>query len=84
MKKQDVLSVISRLFIIDKDNITHETKFDDLGIDSLDLYTLIMHFENEYNIDIEVSAVNDIYTIGNLFDVLRLKDVPEKYLKIGE
>ncbi len=46
------------------EDITKETKFSDLGIDSLDLAELAMNLEDEFGITLEMSA--DISTIGIL------------------
>ncbi|MGN1408779.1 MAG: acyl carrier protein [Eubacteriales bacterium] len=46
------------------EDITNETKFSDLGIDSLDLAELTMNLEDEYNITLEMS--NDIATVADL------------------
>lgn len=46
------------------EDITNETKFADLGIDSLDLAELTMNLEDEYNITLEMS--NDIATVEDL------------------
>ncbi len=48
------------------EDITKETKFSDLGIDSLDLAELAMNLEDEFGITLEMSA--DISTIGILTD----------------
>ncbi|NLL46005.1 MAG: acyl carrier protein [Clostridiales bacterium] len=36
--------------------ITEETKFSDLGIDSLDVTELVMSIEDEFNIELEIDA----------------------------
>ena len=56
----------------DASEITKETKFDDLGIDSLDITELIMILEDEFNIEIPME--NSIRTISDL-----VKKVEELY-----
>ena len=46
------------------DEITNETKFSDLGIDSLDLAELAMNLEDEFNITLEMTS--DIATVDDL------------------
>lgn len=48
----------------DASEITKETKFDDLGIDSLDITELVMILEDEFNI--EITMENSIRTISDL------------------
>lgn len=45
-------------------DITLETKFSDLGIDSLDLAELAMNLEDEFSITLEMTS--DIATVGDL------------------
>ena len=46
------------------EDITNETKFSDLGIDSLDLAELAMNLEDEFSITLEMTS--DIATVGDL------------------
>jgi acyl carrier protein len=45
-------------------SITPETKFEDLGLDSLDMVDLIMALEDEFGVEIE--AEEDLKTVGDL------------------
>lgn len=49
---------------IEEENITLETKFSDLGIDSLDVVELLMCIEDEF--DISVEPDQSIKTVGDL------------------
>lgn len=49
---------------IEEENITLETKFSDLGIDSLDVVELLMCIEDEFNITVEPDQ--SIKTVGDL------------------
>lgn len=54
----------------DKD-ITAETSFkDDLGVDSLDLFELVMAFEEEFGLEIPSEDLNDLLTIQDVADYL--------------
>ena len=49
---------------VDEENITSETKFADLGIDSLDIAELIMNIEDEVDIEMEMDA--SLQTVGDV------------------
>lgn len=49
---------------VDEENITSDTKFADLGIDSLDIAELIMNIEDEFDIEMEMDA--SLQTVGDV------------------
>lgn len=49
---------------IDTDTVTAETKFSDLGIDSLDIVELLMGIEDEFGVNIEPDE--SLATVGDL------------------
>ena len=55
---------------VSEQEITTDTSFkDDLAVDSLDLYQLVMALEEEFNVDIPEDRRNEIEVVE---DVLRL------------
>ena len=56
--------------------ITAETKFkEDLEADSLDLFELVMALEEEYEVEIDSSDLEQITTVGAVMDYLKDKGV---------
>ncbi len=52
--------------------ITEETSFkDDLGADSLDLFELVMAFEEEYDIEIPAEELENITTVGDIIKAMQ-------------
>jgi len=51
--------------------ITEETKFSDLGIDSLDLTELVMNIEEEFNIALEIDE--SLQTVADLIKTVESK-----------
>ena len=52
---EKVKEIIAKQLNLDVDEITESTSFkDDLGADSLDLFELVMAFEEEYDIEIHL------------------------------
>jgi acyl carrier protein len=54
---------------IDPDQIGEQTRFkDDLGADSLDLYTLVQELEDTYGVRISDERASEISTVGEAVD----------------
>lgn len=52
--------------------ITEDTSFkDDLGADSLDLFELVMAFEEEYGIEMPQDDLENIDTVGDVIKALK-------------
>ncbi len=63
---------------IQPQDVTLDTSFkDDLAIDSLDLYDLVMALEEEFNIEMPQERVNDIETVEDLIRLLKELGVEE-------
>lgn len=59
-----VAELIADVADIDVSEITMETKFADLGLDSLDIAELILNIENELNVQLEMDA--SIVDVGSV------------------
>ena len=60
----DVLSV-------DVDKVTLEASFgDDLDADSLDLVELVMALEEEFNVEVPESEIEDVKTVGQAYNLI--------------
>ena len=67
-----VVEIIIRELGLEKDEIAPEKNFiDDLGLDSLDVMTLAMAIEEEFDIEVPDDDVEGIKTIQNVFDYLQ-------------
>ena len=72
MEFEKLQSIIAEVLNIDADSITADTTFvDDLGADSLDIFQIIMGIEEEYDIELENEAVEQIQTVGDAIEALR-------------
>ena len=49
----------------------------DLGMDSLDLLEAVMTLEDEYHLEIPDEAIETVKTVGNLFDLVKVKFHPD-------
>ena len=72
MELEKIKATIAEVLNIDADSITADTTFvDDLGADSLDIFQIIMGIEEEYDIELENEAVEQIQTVGDAIEALR-------------
>ena len=72
MELEKIKAIIAEVLNIDADSITADTTFvDDLGADSLDIFHIIMGIEEEYDIELENEAVEQIQTVGDAIEALR-------------
>ena len=67
MTFEKVAKIIAENRDIDVSEITMETTFESLGLDSLDTVELVMSFEEEFGISIEVDE-----NLKNVSDVIKL------------
>ena len=61
---------------VEENQVTLEASFsDDLGADSLDLFELVMAFEEEYGIEIPAEDLEKIATVGDIIEYMKSKGV---------
>ena len=72
MELEMIKAIIAEVLNIDADSITADTTFvDDLGADSLDIFQIIMGIEEEYDIELENEAVEQIQTVSDAVEAIR-------------
>ena len=71
-----VKEIIEEQLNLDNVEITEETRFkDDLDVDSLDLFELVMSFEEEYGVEIPSEELESLTTVGAVIKYLQDKGV---------
>ncbi len=71
-----VKEIIQEQLSLDGVEITEESSFkDDLGVDSLDLFELVMAFEEEYQIEIPSEDLEQLTTVGAVIEYMKSKGV---------
>ena len=64
---EKVKAILSEQFGVEEDSITMESSItDDLGADSLDVVDLLMSIEDEFEVEVPDSEVENIKTVGDL------------------
>ena len=75
---EKIAEIIREQLNLDDVEITEETSFkDDLGADSLDLFELVMAFEEEYGIEIPSEELTELTTVGSVMEYLKGKGVED-------
>lgn len=73
---EKVKEIITEQLNLDGVEITEASSFkDDLGADSLDLFELVMAFEEEYSIEINTEDLEKIATVGDMIEYMKSKGV---------
>ena len=64
---EKVKAILSEQFDVEEDTITMESNIaEDLGADSLDVVDLLMSIEDEFEIEIPDSEIENVKTVGDL------------------
>ena len=63
---------------VSQDEMQLDTNFkDDLGVDSLDLYEIVMKMEHEFDVEIPAEELEDVATFEDVLNYLKSKGVEE-------
>lgn len=72
MELEKLKKIITEVLNVDESEISLDTKFiDDLGADSLDVYQIIMGIEEEFDIEIETEAAENIVTVADAVEQIK-------------
>ncbi len=67
-----IIEIAEETLNLDGSMITEDTSLkDDLGVDSLDLFELVMALEEEYGLEIPTEDLEKLTTVGALIEYLR-------------
>ena len=63
---------------VSQDEMQLDTNFkDDLGVDSLDIYEIVMKMEDEFDVEIPAEELEDVATFEDVLNYLKSKGVEE-------
>ena len=69
-------AIIAEQLSVNAEEIKPETNFkEDLGVDSLDLFELVMALEDEYSVEIPAEDLESLATVGDVMNYLKGKGV---------
>ncbi len=73
-----LIEILTEHLSIQPQDITLETSFkDDLAIDSLELYDLVMALEEEFNIEMPEDRASEVETVEDMIRILKELGVEE-------
>lgn len=73
---EKIKKILSEQFSINENDITPATNIaEDLGADSLDIVDILMALENEFEIEIPDEEVENIRTVKQLVDYIKVKQL---------
>ena len=73
---EKLIEIVEEQLNVEGNEITEKTNFkEDLGVDSLDLFELVMALEEAYGIEIPSDDLENITTVGAVMDYLKEKGV---------
>jgi acyl carrier protein len=83
MERKELLQTLKDLLEEDRgekyETIREEAKLrDDLGLDSVDLVTLVMQVQDKFRVVLTSNELEKIVTVSNLLDTLLAKMGPQK------
>ena len=68
--------IIAEQLSVDAESVTETSSFkEDLGADSLDLFELVMAFEEEYGIEIPSEDLEKLATVGDVMEYIKEQDI---------
>ncbi|TCT12290.1 acyl carrier protein [Natranaerovirga pectinivora] len=71
---EKVKEIIVKELGVDESEVTLEASFqEDLGADSLDLFELVMSFEEEFGVEIPNEDLEGIKTVNNCVEYIKAK-----------
>ncbi len=71
--EDQIKAVIADKLAISEDTITLDKQFRDLGADSLDTVELVMALETEFNVKIDDTEMEKLFTVGDAIELIKLK-----------
>lgn len=73
---EKIADIIREQLNVEDMEITEDTSFkDDLGADSLDIFELVMAFEEEYGIEIPTEELEKLSTVGSVIDYIKSQGI---------
>ena len=66
-----IVGIIAEQLVLEPEELTPETTFEELGADSLDLFQIVNALEEEYDIEFDNDEAEQIKTVGDAIAYIR-------------
>ncbi len=71
LNRDSIISEIAERFDVDATSITESTEFkNDLKADSIDLYQMVVEYEDDLGVTLEDEVMAEITTVGDLLNAV--------------
>lgn len=71
---ESVAALIAKQLKVSPDKVTREARLvEDLGADSANVMVLIMDLEDQFNLQVEDSAITTLKTVGDVADYIQAR-----------
>ena len=75
---EKIREILAEQLNIDPEDVVESASFrDDLGVDSLDLFALLMDLEEEYGFEVPAEDMDGLQTVGDVIDYLHKNGIGE-------
>ena len=75
---EKIREILSEQLDLDPEEVVPSASFkDDLGVDSLDLFELVISLEQEYGFEIPAEDLAGLQTVGDVIDYLKENGIGE-------
>lgn len=71
METSRVMEIIAEQLNLSVETLSIDTVFEDLGIDSLDLFQVVAALEEEFEIDFDNDLTEQMTTVGEVVDYIK-------------
>ena len=74
--RRDVAAFLAANYDIELDSLGPEAQLEDLGVDSLGMFTVVTLLENKHSLKFDSSMMMKVTTVGDLLDIVRAQCAP--------
>lgn len=71
MTDDELLDLISEEALIDREKLVREATLEDIGLDSVDVVSVVFAAEEKYGVEIAEEAFKEVKDLGGFLDVLK-------------
>ncbi|GFR34838.1 acyl carrier protein [Thermobrachium celere] len=68
---EKIRNIIAEQLNLDESEITEATTFEELGVDSLDLFQILISLEDEFGVEIPNEDAENIKTVKDVVDYIK-------------
>lgn len=69
--RRDIVAFLATNYDIALDSVDPQAKLEDLGFDSLGMFSVVTLLENKHGLRFDSSLMTKVSTVGDLLDILR-------------